>query len=223
LPAAASPWGLFLVVLGTVQFIVASAADWIFAVRFSVLITSVGCLLCLFGRQVVRELTYPLLLLVLMIPPPTFAQERLTLYLQLLASRLAETSMDLLGYSVLREGNVLQVVGDRLAVAEACSGIRALLSLFFFAVSYNYFFVRRNSVRCALGIAVIPLAIISNAARIVTTGMVAQYDRQLAHGILHEASGYLTLAFAGGLLVALHRLILSLQHPRGQQACVPMD
>jgi exosortase len=223
LSVSTSTGGLFLAILGAIQFIVASAADWIFALRLSVLITFVGCLLCLFGRQVVKELAYPLLVLVLMIPPPTFLQTRVTLQLQLTASRLAEGWLDLLGYSVLRDGNVLRVVGERLAVAEACSGIRAMLSLFFFAVSYNFFFVRHSWVRSVLVLAVVPLAVISNAARIVATGIVAQHNRALAQGILHEVWGYLTIAIAGVLLVALHWLMVYFDHSRRQRLCPPSN
>ena len=60
-----------------------------------------------------------------MVAPPTFIFERLTLSLQLLASRLGEACLEALGYSVLREGNILEMVGIKLSVEEACSGIRS--------------------------------------------------------------------------------------------------
>ena len=207
LPRNPNLGGLLLVLLGAVQFIVSSAADWVFATRSAFMVSLVGCVLCLWGAKVLRELAYPLGVLLLMIAPPTFLQANLTLRLQLIASRLAEVSLDALGYSVLRDGNILELVGERLAVAEACSGIRALTSLLFFCVTYCFFFVPQTAIRWVLVAAVVPLAIFGNAVRIVATGMVGQYNRALAHGLLHETWGYLTIFIAGGLIVALHLLI----------------
>lgn len=204
-------FGLVLVLWGAVQFTVSSAADWIFATRSSFLISLVGCVLSLGGTRMLRILAYPLCVLCLMITPPTFIQERLTFQLQLIASRLAEWSLDALGYSVLRDGNILEMVGERLAVAEACSGIRSLFSLIFFCVTYNYFFVSGKAMRWVMIAAVVPLALLGNAMRIVATGIVAQYNRELAHGILHEAWGYLTILLAGGLIVLLHLSLSRIQ------------
>jgi len=212
LAPAPNMWGLLLVLWGTVQFTIASAADWIFATRISFVISLAGCVMCLWGLPVLRTLAYPLGLLFMMVAPPTFLQAQLTLQLQLIASRLAEMGLDALGYSVLRDGNILEMVGERLAVAEACSGIRSLSALVFFCLTYNYLLVPKIGIRWALLAAVVPLAVLGNAGRIVATGVVGQYNRALAHGMLHETWGYITVLIAGGLLVALHVMIL-----RGQR------
>ena len=204
LPRTPSVLGLAVVLWGALQFTVSSAADWIFATRSSFLISLTGCILGLWGTRILRELAYPLGVLLLMITPPTFLQQSITFPLQLIASRLAEVSLDFLGYSVLRDGNILELVGERLAVAEACSGIRSLYALFFFGVTYNFFFVRQTAVRWVLLVSIAPLALLGNAARIVATGVVGQYNRPLAHGILHETWGYITVFLAGGLVVLLH-------------------
>ncbi len=201
-------WGLLVVLWGTLQFVVSSAADWIFATRISFLISLLGCLISLYGVAVVRTLAYPLGLLFMMITPPTFLQAQLTLQLQLIASRLAERWLDVLGFSVLRDGNILEMVGERLAVAEACSGIRSLSALMFFCLTYCFFLVPKISIRALLIAAVIPVAVFGNAVRIVLTGVVGQYNKELAHGMLHEAWGYITVLIAGVFLVALHAGIL---------------
>jgi exosortase len=140
-----------------------------------------------------------------MIAPPTFIYERITLPLQMLASRLGEVSLEAAGYSVLREGNILELVGERLAVEEACSGIRSLVALFFLCLIYCYFFVPRKSIRAILLLSAIPIAIVTNAGRIFATGVLGQYDRELAHGVLHPALGHASLISAAVLCVLLHR------------------
>ncbi len=174
------------------------------------LVSLVGWIVALFGWRMVRQLIYPLCTLILMIAPPTFIFERLTLSLQLLASRLGEFCLEALGYSVLREGNILEMVGIKLSVEEACSGIRSLVAIFFMCVLYNYFFVRGRSMRAMLLVMAIPVAILGNAVRIVATGVAGQYNPELVSGATHEAFGYVSVVAAALGVVALHLMLQSI-------------
>lgn len=208
-PVKPSRWGIALVVAAAVTSLACQLAQWIWVGRMSFLVGLVGCILALYGFQMVRALAYPLCVLVLMIAPPSFIIERVTLQLQLLASRLGEISLETLGYSVLREGNILEMVGEKLAVAEACSGIRSLVALLFLTVVYNFFFVPQISIRAILMVAVVPAAVLCNAGRILATGVVGQYNRELAHGMLHETFGYFGLALGAVIVILLHRGIVA--------------
>jgi len=206
-----SGWGFGLVVCGTLAAALGVLAHWVWLSRVSFLVSLVGCIALVFGWAIVRQMVYPLCTLILMIAPPTFLFARLTLSLQLLASRLGELCLDLLGYSVLRDGNVLEMVGIKLSVEEACSGIRSLMAILFLAVLYNYFFVQGKEMRSLILIVAVPIAILGNAARIVATGVVAQYDRSLAMGTVHETFGYVSVAVAAIGCLAVHILMLSVQ------------
>jgi exosortase len=209
IPRQPSAAGLLLLLWGALQAILGIAAQWIWVARMSFLISLVGWIAALFGWAIVRRLIYPLCTLVLMIAPPTFVFERLTLSLQLLASRLGEICLEALGYSVLREGNILEMVGIKLSVEEACSGIRSLVAIFFMCVLYNYFFVRGWSMKAALLVLAIPVAILGNAVRIVATGVASQYNPALARGASHEAFGYVSVVAAAAGLVAVHFMLRS--------------
>ena len=204
---APTAWGLVLVAWGVSQSLFGTVAQWVWISRTGFLIAVIGCLLTLYGYRVILALAYPIATLFLMIAPPTFVFERITLPLQLLASRLGEVALQVLGYSVLREGNVLQLVGERLAVEEACSGIRSLIALLFLVVVYGFFFVPRISFRLILLASVVPIAILCNAGRIVATGVVGQYNRELAHGMLHEAFGHFGLILGAVSCLMLHSLL----------------
>jgi exosortase len=203
-------WGIPLVLGAAMVSILSIAAQWIWVSRITFLAALVGCIWSVCGFQYVRRLVYPLSTLLLMIAPPSFIIERVTLQLQLLASRLGELTLEALGFSVLREGNILEMVGEKLAVAEACSGIRSLMALIFLAVVYNFFFVPQKRIRIILLASVVPIAILCNSGRIVATGVVGQYNRELAHGMLHATFGYFGLALGALLLFGLHRLLLIL-------------
>lgn len=206
-----SMWGVVLLSLGAMQALLGLAAHWTWISRTAFLVSLVGYLASVFGWVMVRELLYPLATLVLMIAPPTFVYERLTLSLQLLASRLGEIFLESLGYSVMREGNILELVGTKLSVEEACSGIRSLLSILFMCVLYNYFFVNGKKMRWTLLIMSVPIAVLGNAGRIVATGIASQYNRALIQGAAHETFGYVSVVIAAMGCVAVHILLIYIQ------------
>ena len=199
-----SVWGVILLLCGALQAVLGILAQWVWVSRMSFLISLVGSIAAVFGWRMVKELIYPLATLILMIAPPTFIFERLTLSLQLLASRLGETCLEALGYSVLREGNILEMVGIKLSVEEACSGIRSLVAIVFMCVLYNYFFVAGQWMRTFILVMAIPIAILGNALRIVATGVASQYNPALVQGAAHEAFGYVSVVMAAVGCVALH-------------------
>lgn len=207
LPVRGEKVALLLVVFAILLVACSQLAQWIFFSQLGLWCIFTGSLWYLLGRAWVKALRFPLFLLLLTIPPPSFLYTRLTFELQLLASRLAETGLELLGYSVLREGNILQLVGERLNVAEACSGIRSLVALMFFVIVYGYFVVEKPLSRWILTLSALPIAVIANGIRIIATGVLTQYDRELARGFTHEFSGYVTL-FVGGLTCILLELVI---------------
>lgn len=210
IPRQPSGWGVLVLLLGALQAMFGLVAQWIWVERTAFLVSLTGVIAATYGWRMVRELRYPLCTLILMIAPPTFIFERLTLNLQLLASRLGEFFLETLGYSVLREGNVLEMVGIKLSVEEACSGIRSLMAIFFMCVLYNFFFVRGRSMQALLLALAIPVAILGNAVRIVATGVAGQYDPALTEGAAHEAFGYVSVVAAAVGVVVLHLMMQSI-------------
>jgi exosortase len=207
IPRKPSTVGLLLLLWGALQAVLGLAAQWIWVSRMAFLISLAGFIAAVFGWRMVRQLAYPLCTLILMIAPPSFVFERLTLSLQLLASRMGEICLEALGYSVLREGSILEMVGIKLSVEEACSGIRSLVAIFFMCVLYNYFFVPSRSMRALIIVMAIPIAILGNAVRIVATGIASQYDPALVSGAAHEAFGYVSAVLAGLGCVAFHLMM----------------
>ncbi len=156
----------------------ASWARELFLQRTSILISLVGMLLLVGGTRLVKVLALPLLILPFMIPLPQVIYNQITFPLQIFASEVAESTLTLLGIPVLRDGNILHLASQDLSVAEACSGIRSLLSLTFFSVVYAYFFDKKVWMRWALLIGTIPLCILANAARVTITGILSEINKR---------------------------------------------
>lgn len=209
LPAVANWWGWGLMVLGALMLCIGPPGlpTFTFITRMALIFSLVGTVLFLRGTATIVALAYPFLLLLLMMPVPNFVYERVTLPLQLVASSLSERILELLGYSVLREGNILHLPNQALAVAEACSGLRSLLSLTFFGQAYIYLFDRKPWMRAAIAAATVPIAILANAGRIVFAAIASQHDRSWLSGFLHGSTGWTVFAIAFLCVVLVHRVV----------------
>jgi exosortase len=211
--AAPNWWGLLVVAYGAFQLLIATLGAELFLARTAFIVSLVGMVLVLGGTRGLRILAFPLFLLCFMVPIPAIIYNQITFPMQLFASRVAEAVLTLLGIPVLREGNVLELASQRLNVVEACSGIRSLLSLSFLSLVYAYFFDNKVWMRFVLLVATLPIAIIANAGRVSLTGLVSEYDPELASGIFHYASGWVIFMVALVFLVLFHQL-LNLVHRR---------
>jgi exosortase len=200
-------WGVAILVWAGLQAYLGMLGAELFLQRTAFLESLLGMLLVLGGTALIRELAFPLLLLPFMIPLPTVVYNQITFPLQLFASAVAEKSLDILNIPVLRDGNILELASQKLSVAEACSGIRSLLSLSFLSLVYAYFFDRKVWMRWVLLIATIPIAIIANAARVTLTGWFSEIDPSLAEGFFHEAEGWVIFVVALTILVVFHQLL----------------
>jgi exosortase len=150
----------------------------------------------------------PLAFLILMIPLPVLIYNQITFPLQLLASRFATFWLELVGVPVLREGNVLILPNYSLEVVEACSGIRSLMTLLTLAIAYGYLVERRRWVRYALAILMVPIAIVSNAIRIMGTGVLTfHFGPKAAEGFFHEFSGWIIFLAALVLMFFCHWIL----------------
>jgi exosortase len=193
-------WGFGQMVLGFM------GADF-FVARTAFLIALAGVIWTLAGTAVMRTLLFPFFILLFMIRIPLFIYQQMTFPLQIFASQVASTLLQTIGIPVLRDGNILELPSQRLEVVEACSGIRSLLSLTFLSLAYSYFFDQRKWIRPVLFVCAIPIAIAANAIRITVTGILSEYNRNLAEGFFHSFEGWLLFMVALAGLVATHRAI----------------
>jgi exosortase len=201
-------WGLLLVIYAAFQLVVATLGAELFLARTALVLSIIGAVLFLGGVQFIRKLAFPLALLFFMVPLPEIIYNRITFPLQLLASRVADHALTLLQVPVLREGNILELPQQRLSVVEACSGIRSLLSLTFLALVYGHFFEKSAWIRGVLFVATIPIAITANAIRVTLTGLLTQYNPELAEGFFHTAEGWVIFMVALCILIAFHQLLV---------------
>jgi exosortase A len=222
LAAAKSQPSLFglVVVIGSALVLAAGILGAeLFLTRISIVGMLCGIVLFLFGWAHLRVLAFPLAFLVLMIPLPAIIFNQIAFPLQLLASRTGEFALTSANIPVLREGNVLVLANTSLEVAEACSGIRSLVSLLTLGITFGYFVDRRWWVRTAIALSTIPVAILSNGFRVAGTGIAAHhFGPAAAQGFFHEFSGWVVFVVAFALMLGIQRVIVWLVPPPAAHA-----
>jgi exosortase len=208
-PIRSSWFGLVVFAGGIAVLMAGLLGAELFLSRISLLVTLAGIVLFLFGWSYLRVLAFPLLFLLLMIPLPAIIFNQIAFPLQLLASRVGEWVISLAGIPVLREGNVLILSNTSLEVAEACSGIRSLVSLITLGIVYGYFIDSRGWVRTLIVCSTIPVAIVANGARVAGTGLLAHWwGPSAAEGFFHEFSGWVVFIVAFAMILGIRRLIV---------------
>ena len=202
-------WFGLLVVLGSLLLLLAGLLGAeLFLTRMALLGTLVGGVLFVLGWGHLRMLVFPLGVLLLMIPIPAILFNQVVFPLQLVASRAGEAALSGAGIPVLREGNIIILANTTLEVAEACSGIRSLVSLLTLAIVFGYFTDSRPGVRLAIALSAIPVAIAANALRVAGTGIAAHYyGSAAAEGFFHSFSGWIVFIAAFAMLFGVIRVL----------------
>jgi exosortase len=187
----------------------------LFLTRVSLVGVLAGAVLFLLGWRHLRLLAFPLAFLLLMIPLPAIVFNQIAFPLQIFASQAGAATLDLAGVPVLREGNILELPETRLEVAEACSGIRSLVSLITLAIVLGQFSLGGRWTRAALVLAAVPVAIVANATRVAGTGLMAHFwSPEAAEGFFHAFSGWIVFGVAFAALLAVQRGLGALEDRR---------
>ena len=223
IPSDPSWTGLPLVYLSLFLLIVGVLGADIFLPRVSLLLLLAALMILFQGWKFFRAVLFPWAFLILMIPIPALLINRVTFPLQLLASKLAFGLLELVNVPVLREGNLLTLAAMQLDVAEACSGIRSLLTLVTLAIIYGYLMEPRKWVRVVLAVAAVPIAVVANSFRVFGTGLLVQYGHaEQAEGFYHALSGMVIFAVALIMLFVVHRVISLVCVPKTSPKSVPV-
>jgi exosortase len=212
----------FVAMLGAVGLLLlGSLGAELFISRFSLLVLLAGMILFLAGWKMLRAVFFPLGYLMWMIPIPAIIYNQITFPLQLIASRLASAGLELVHLPVLRDGNILIMSNYSLEVVEACSGIRSLMTLMALAVAYGYLVSPQRWVRYVLAAFMFPIAIVTNAIRVMGAGMLAhRFGPAAAEGFLHEFSGWAIFLVALVLMFGSHWILRHIGKRKGRVANV---
>lgn len=197
-PVRPSRWGWVFVIGSGVLLFVGTRAGLVFAGGMSSVflrgMSAVaflsGLVVLLWGWEAMAPLWLPLGLVTFMYPENFFTSLWIPLRLQAVAAGVSQKVVTLLGYAVIRRGNVLDTVGFTANVEEACSGIKSLLMVLptaLFIAGYGLGKVRWKVVLVLLAV---PLTVAANVFRVTTTMLLGIWlGREVAEGFFHLFAG----------------------------------
>jgi exosortase len=168
-----------------------------------------GCLLgvCLIvgGKRMLMWAGLPLLFLAFMFPLPAVVENTVLMKLQTVATIMSTWTLQLLGVSAARGGNMLMIdtLDEPLQVAEACSGLRMLTIFGAMTVALVMIIERPWWDKLIIFLSWIPIALISNMFRIVTTALLFMafgQDTPWLNQIIHDWAGFAMMPIGLGLL-----------------------
>jgi len=201
--------GLVPMLLGLLSLMIGRLGNELMSMRCGFVLTLMGLVLLILGREIFKILAFPLFFLFLMVPLPQSLVNTIAFPLQLIAAKFAVLSLQEIGIPALVEGNIIHLAHSQLFVHEACSGLRSLMALITLGVVFAHFF--KPGVLWAqllLVASTIPIAIFVNSFRVALTGFLAHhFGEDAAGGAIHEFQGIFTFGLAFFFLLGEGRLI----------------
>jgi len=197
-------YGILLVAFGLLMLILGWVATEYLTMRSSLVVVIAGLILYLLGWEIFKILLAPLCYLFLMVPIPAVLYDAAAFPLKLFVTKVSVLSMKALGIVVWQEGNILMFPNITLEVADACSGLRSIMSLLALGAAYAFVLHTKTRDRVILIVSTLPIAVLTNTLRVVATGVLAQFfGSAAAEGFFHEFAGLFVFAAAVILFVAL--------------------
>ena len=200
--------GLLVLFKGLSLYILGITGAEFFTMRFSMIPVILGIVYYLCGKEMTKNVLVPVGFLVFMIPVPAIVFNIAAFPLKLLAANIATNVIQFLSIPVVRDGNIIYLKDMTLEVADACSGIRSLMSMLALGVSYAYIFQKCMLKRTILVLCVLPITIIANVARVTGTGILSHYvGPAAASGFFHEFAGIVIFLVAFAMFISVATIL----------------
>jgi exosortase B len=184
--------------LGLLFYVFGTSQDMLIVTLFSQLLVFAGLILITSGFAALRVMVFPLLFLVFMFPIPATVLDALTQPLKGGVSWATDQILYSAGYPIARQGVILAIGRYQLLVADACSGMRSLVSLSALGVLFIYITGRTSRLHNLLMLAsIVPLALLANLVRVIALVLITYYlGDEAGQGYLHGMAGMILFMVA---------------------------
>lgn len=176
--------------IGLLLFILGWRQDYIVIQTFSLIPLLFGLIGYLYGMQVVKTLIFPILYLLLLVPPPFALLDSITLPMRNGISSATETLLALAQYPISRDGLLLTIGYNDIFMGQPCSGFRSLITLLSLGLVYVYISKISIPKKVILSAFIVPLALFGNLIRVITLCLITFYfGEEAGQGFFHNFSG----------------------------------
>lgn len=197
-----SVWGLFAFVAAQAFRLFGLFFMYGSAERVSIVLSIAALVLMLLGWQIFRKVLSILVFLCLMLPLPRSIHYAVMLPLQSWATTSAVFCLEVLGYHVIQEGNMIHLNGTTVAVAEACNGLRMIMAFFVIGGLVILLTKRPWPQKLIVLVSTLPIALFCNSVRLTITAIsFTMLNGEYWEKIFHDFGGYAMMPLALGAIV----------------------
>lgn len=179
-----------ILLLGILMFVFGWRQEYIFIQTLSLIPFLFGLTGYLYGFNIMKTLTFPILYLLLLVPPPLGVLDSITLPMRHGISVLTEKILFSLNYPISRDGLLLKIGYNDIFMGAPCSGFRSLITMFSLILVYVYIIKGNYYKKTILTFLIIPMALFGNLVRVITLCLITFYfGEEAGQGFFHNFSG----------------------------------
>lgn len=179
-----------LLIFASVMFIFGWRQDYLFITTLSMIPFLFGVTAYLYGAGVSRALAFPILYLLLMVPPPLGVLDSITLPMRYGVSFGTEAILKMFHYPITLDGLTFSVKGHEIYMGAPCSGFRSLITMLSLGLAYSYISKTSTKNKLIMVGSIIPLALAGNLLRIVGVCTGTYHFGPHIGEKIHDFSGY---------------------------------
>jgi exosortase len=169
----------------------------------------------IYGSHAFRAGLFPLLFLLLMIPLPVSAVDRIILWLQWGSADVTSRIFNATGTPVVRDGLFFTLPSVTIEIAKECSGIRSATALIVTCLAAGYLLLRKPWTRGIFMLSTVPVLILKNGIRITTLTLLAIHvDPGFLDGRLHHQGGVVFFTVGLAMLLPVLRWLQKIERSR---------
>ena len=174
-----------------------------------------GLISYLYGMNVAKSLSFPILYLLLLVPPPFGILDSITLPMRHGVSVVTEAILSLFNYPIKREGLLLSIGYHDIFMGQPCSGFRSLITMFSLILVYIYISKTGLAKKLILTSFIMPLALLGNLIRVITLCLITFYfGEEAGQGFFHNFSGIVIFIITILGVIGVESIIDKLQSAR---------
>jgi exosortase len=207
--------GLSLLSFGALVFAHGWRNGYILLSTFSLIPVLAGYISFMYGFKVLRLFWFPLLYLILLVPPSKGILDTITIPMRFFIANISQSFLSLLGYQVMREGLILSLKGNEIYMGAPCSGFRSLITLLSLGLVYVYISSGNIKTKMSLLLSIIPIALLGNFIRVISVCLAVNHFGPSVADPVHDIGGYAIFIILIIGLITLENFCLKLEKTHG--------
>jgi exosortase len=199
---------LGLAALGLTAYVLGRSQAFLQLEGLGLIVVTFAALLLAGGARALAHLSYVTSLLLFVVPVPGTLVDTVLVPLKMWLANHIVDLLAMFGYPIANHGVVISIGFEQLQVADACAGLRSILSLSAISLLFIYFIRSSSWAASLLLVLATPfIALFANFFRVMALVLVTYHLGSRAGADFHDYAAYIEVIVAVLSLLACHSLL----------------